>query len=620
MRTLLAIMASLMMMSASAQSSRPRVSVPMRQPQSVSMTQVQAQQLSLQLRSPGDASVAKPRSTGEIQPYYHRPAGAFYATTFVKDGTFYGSLNDGVLLVKPYTDYTFHGQAHGADLQDAYWWDYAASGETHHVNSPYLTVNYGIETNDVPTLSVYQNGDASQAYVYHYPAVTGTGTVVSPFDPWPSGDAEPTAGDLNPTVIYSVPTSMMMSYEGEEMLLSSKTVCQSMMNGNTPPYIFTSGAPVPLGNDFGWWFGKNGCHDLDDPSFFVDGIAQAFEKPSAPYLLKQVAMKCAILDVKGPVDMDCRIYKLDEIPPYQADECAVLPLEPGELIATGHAHLTPETNDETGGLVLFTLCDEEDGLEFEITPTIDCAILVVVDGYNDPEMANLVDFTALVASNGEMDEGFGELAYLKFGRPGDNGQVDYNWVGLNNFFASGTMMTGFSVFLMADMPYLVLKDRDEYAELLIPVEGGSSQVEFLSWFPSEDDDWSVTCQGQEPPEWLDIRLTDVIEYGEWNGVVNAQVVAEPLPNGVTYREAVVRFETPGAYLDYKFIQGVETWPPYDPCGYFDDGEANIADVNRLIDYLLNDMYDDCWDLNQDGELNIADLNILIDIILNLNRN
>ncbi len=48
-----------------------------------------------------------------------------------------------------------------------------------------------------------------------------------------------------------------------------------------------------------------------------------------------------------------------------------------------------------------------------------------------------------------------------------------------------------------------------------------------------------------------------------------------------------------------------------------DGEVNIADINAVIDAILNDvMMEDRYDVNGDGELNIADINAIIDIILN----
>ena len=134
---------------------------------------------------------------------------------------------------------------------------------------------------------------------------------------------------------------------------------------------FYSGA-IPYGqNEKGYWFGKNGGFpSVLGPTYHIDGIAQAFEKPEHPYLLKQVVMDCGILEVVGDVDMYCKVYKIDEIPAYVDDDYVTLPDEPGELIAKGRAHLTPSTYEETSGLVSFSLFGEEDGLEFDITPSI----------------------------------------------------------------------------------------------------------------------------------------------------------------------------------------------------------------------------------------------------------
>ena len=64
--------------------------------------------------------------------------------------------------------------------------------------------------------------------------------------------------------------------------------------------------------------------------------------------------------------------------------------------------------------------------------------------------------------------------------------------------------------------------------------------------------------GDEAPDWLDIELVDNKLNDEFGHVVTAQVVAEQLPVGLNYREAVVRFGFPGAYLDYTFKQGRNT--------------------------------------------------------------
>ena len=110
-------------------------------------------------------------------------------------------------------------------------------------------------------------------------------------------------------------------------------------------------------------------------------------------------MDCSVLEVSAQVDMYCKIYKIDRIPPYKDEGTVTLPEVPGELICKGRATVTPETYYETGGLVFFNLYGEDDGLEYDYTPTIDDAILVVVDGYNDPEMENLQSFSAMIGTD-----------------------------------------------------------------------------------------------------------------------------------------------------------------------------------------------------------------------------
>ena len=46
-----------------------------------------------------------------------------------------------------------------------------------------------------------------------------------------------------------------------------------------------------------------------------------------------------------------------------------------------------------------------------------------------------------------------------------------------------------------------------------------------------------------------------------------------------------------------------------------DGEVNIADINVLINHIMNSTFDPKGDMNLDGEINIGDVNYLIDIIL-----
>ena len=610
MRSLLIVIAFLSLLSASAQMNN-RVDFPVSR-QSVTEKPT-AKMREMKMRVPGETVAAPLRSTGEIKPYYRRPAGAFYSSQIAVDGVYTGLfMPGGILLMKPYCDYTFLSYDGGADGDDEFFWEYDAGGEHHSVNSRDLTVKYGIEKNYAPELYVLQNGDYMNSYFFQYPRFKQTEVV---------------GNSYNPTTICSVPTTRMIDEdETVDFLLSSKTFCLGGRNGDQETLMtYYSGAQPYGSNDLGWWFGKNGYHQNFFSKFYIDGIAQAFEKPTAPYLLKKVMMHCAVLDVMAPVTMTCKIYKLNSIPDYNDSVSISLPEEPDSLIATGHALVTPRTFEDMGAMVSFDLFTEVDGLEIETEPTIDCAILVVVDGYNDDGMENLKDFSAEICADMKVDEGFGELAYIKYGSVGQGHVVTYSWRGLNNFFYDGTMKTAFSIYIVADMPYLTFNYSDEDGEYTFPNKGGlmeksfgdstTRSIEFRSWTPSADDAWLMTCNGDDVPDWLTIELTDIEQDGEFSGLVNAEVYADPLPEGVAYREAIVRFEFPGAYLDYKFMQG-EIVPPINPCtGPIVDYELNIADINYLIFLMIEGMYDNCYDANGDGELTIADVNAMIDLIL-----
>ena len=599
-RSLLLMMAALTLLSGRAQLNSRNVAVLPARPQSITRPSCQAQEM--KMRDPGQLSPARAKRSGDVKPFYCRPAGAFSGCIVVENGAYAGMYYAPYIFVKPYVEYTFPVIAPGFSESEEFWWSYelynaADELETHEERTRDLKVKYDIESVDAPILENYFQ------YPYYIPQTPGM------------------VQDLKFGTVLSLPNTM--DYWDMDILKSSKTFCYGGRNNDQRyPMTYYSGA-VPYGsNENGWWFGKNGG---TNGGGFVDGIAQAFEKPTAPYLLNQVVLDCAILEVTGQVDMTCKVYKIDEIPPYQDDGYVVLPDEPGELIAKGRATLTPETADATGDLVFFTLYDEEDGLEIDITPTIDCAILVVIDGYNDPGMENLKDFSALIGSNVEDDEGYGELAYLKFAAVDEDGNIgDYVWAGLNNFFRSGEMKTGLSIFLSTENPYLTFNYNDEDGEYTFPNEGGlmekhfgsytTRSIEFWAWTPSADDAWYISCNDEEVPDWLSIELTDQMKNGEFTGLVNAEVVAEPLPAGVSYREAIVRFEFPGAYIDYKFMQG-QGGPVPVPGDVNQDGEVTIADVNALIDMILSGELEMIGDVNGDGEVTIADVNAVIDIIL-----
>ena len=600
MRSLLILLLSLVVLSASAQSRKTDAS---RLPQQLSLNRVnqqaQVDAQEVKMRSPGSPVAAPVGNKGPLEPFYRRPAGAFYCSMIAVNGVGgYFYAHDFVLL-KPFAPYTFYTTVGGVDEQTSFAWDIYSGDNCLAVDEEKnLTFTYGLSVQPMPIFYACDGNlddPESKWYSYQMPYVRK----------YPVGEGP--VGQEDYTMAFAVTDPSVLGEEGVEYLLSSKTTCRGgrYRNLDYTWIYFPMGGSIP--EEKWWWFGKNDQH--------IDGMAQAFEKPEHPYLLKKVYWTIGSLDCLAPVKLNCRVYRLDEIPEYDDTESVALPDDFGTLIAFGEGEVTPATDDEKGGLVEFLLlnCDEDDpSLVYEVTPTIDYPILVVIDGYNDPEAANLVNFTSFICADYLVDEGYGETAYLKWPINDDAGNFTgrYKWRGLNNMFTRGTMKTALSIFIVAEQPFIAFYNDMEDGEYTFPIEGGMMEIEFYSSQYSADDDWTLSCNGDDVPDWLNITLTDGEEDGEFNNHVLAEVVADPLPQGVHYREAVVRFAIPGDYIDYKFMQGEKVYPP-DPCL----PDPSIADVNYLIHLILEDMYDDCYDVNDDGELTVADVNALIDFIL-----
>lgn len=601
MKRLLSMMALLIFFSANAQQPGREFSLPLPMNSTVDKSAVIMQEM--HRMAPGEVvPAAADQSSVSSLPFYRRPAGAFYCGLYVENGEYGISPLPGndFLMVKPYSRYTYRSIQ--GDNDYSLEWDYDSWPGNQPSTAPDLVVDYNYEITSPPTLYAFADGESDCFYHFQFPY---------------SYLYRPNEIDgRNPARVYAVPShSVFSGLEGMDFLLSSKTMCVGGRNGDLTNLYLIYNGPVPFGdNQYGWWFGKNADH--------IDGMAQAFERPEHPYLLTHVYMAMGHVVCQSQAELTCKVYRLEDIPQYDDEHPVTLPAEPGELIAMGRATVDYDFVDN-GNLAEFTLYTVEDGLEVECTPTIDFPILVVVDGYNDPEADGLVNFTTYASADIYSDEGYGELAYLKCPVNDDQGNFtgEYRWTGLNNFFSIGEMKTGLTIYITAEMPFITFRYEQEDSVYEFDAIGGMmtqqfgdetvNGIDFLSWQPSEDEGWSMTCDGDDLPDWLEIELTDVAEDVD-HYIVNARVTAQPLPKVVAYREAVVRFSYPGTYLDYKFIQGEKS---YIPCGPSADGEINIADLNYLINLMLNDMYDDCYDVNSDGELNLSDVNVLIDVML-----
>jgi len=533
----------------------------------------QLQRGQLQLRSPGAAVPQSPRRASHPQVYYKRPAGAFpgFLLMGTDDHDFVGGYDCSILQVAPYLNYTYEGMASGLMGQPWFSWEVdcinPANGNEELITidgQQDISVSYKGKAFDVPVMTA-TDGEGLDSYDYQ---------MLSNY-----------SGTIYPAAVVPWPDFAQV-YDGMELLKSSCDFSYSP-NANENFYPFTLyGGMKPYGNnEAGYWFGKNAGYY----GTLVDGIAQAFEKPEHPYLLKEVVLLAYGLKVTDRVDMKCKVYRIDKVPDYQDGTCVSLPEVPGELIAEGTARLGPINVEGDVSLIPFTLSvPRDDDLPWwvEGPVTIDDAIMVVIDGYNAPEMENLVNFSAFIGDETHVDDGYGERAYLKVGKADEEGNLvgQYQWRGLNNLFSQEEMKTGLTIFLTTDVPFITSNDPNDDYQHTFGAAGGVMEettagdggdvtvrgVKLRSWLPSTSNDFTITCNGGELPQWLSIDPVDSYTAdGQFNNLINAQVYALPLPEGVDYREAVVRFAIPGAYVDYKFMQARDGM--VDPAaGYFLD--------------------------------------------------
>ena len=129
------------------------------------------------------------------------------------------------------------------------------------------------------------------------------------------------------------------------------------------------------------------------------------------------------------------------------------------------------------------------------------------------------------------------------------------------------------------------------------------------------------------------RLTYSVDSGKtWedptNGIITVDAYSEKTATVSLPISAPIMFrinQTSGSdklncYLDDVKLFYKDTWGPELVRGDVNgDGEINIADINALIDLILEDSLSTdklaSADVNGDGEINIADVNMIIDLIL-----
>lgn len=550
------------------------------------------QTMEMPAASPAQFLGKAPQRDGAVKAYYRRPAGGFTGIVAVVDGCC-AYYNAPFVFLRPKAEYTFVGTPEGLvdGVDYEYQWSYQKVSTLGDIYTKRwykavgkdLTVSYGVEIDSVPIFTVKYGGDSCSWFMRGH-------QMGDPNEPLTIVNIY----SAHVAAVYNVVDSLEF-----DVLKSSRTFCCGGRDGDRNNIYVSFIGLDPYGrNDVGYWFGKNNGTLTDDDvqvTYRVDGIGQAFEKPEHPYRLNKVYMLTSVLDVVwgAGVDMTCRVYKLDKMSEYGEPN---LPEEPGELIARGVARVKRSTFEDTGGLVAFDLeyIDPFTGLAIGAKPLINFPILIVVDGYNDPEMAELRNFSAMCANDFELDEGFGELAYIKRGINDEEGNFtgEYEWVGLFNMFG---VKTGLTIFMSTDFPYscVTLDQRD------VRIKAGQQIALTASTYP---DGLSCEVASSDP------TVAQVSMDGN-----KIQVT------GISEGTATIAINTPHAtsepYYCYVTVYSVLS-------GDVDmDGKIGVGDVSALIDILLGDSsYSlDNADYNGDGNVDISDLVDLIDYLLSSPR-
>lgn len=483
-------------------------------------------------------------------------SGAFYARP---DGAYYINWDEGgsgyilpFLFGKPFTSYTYQNLTEG---DATYSWEYY---NVEKVDGSYKEVAYTTDTKDL-------------TYDYGYTAITVpilNATFASGASSYQLGGNKQ-GQPVVPTSFFATQYPNEALDGGYNDLLANAHYYGSSDRTATEKYGWgISTGKHQDGTPGGHWFGKN--------TLGFDLFAGAFEKPTKPYILNNVYFYASALELIGDAPITATVYRLDHMFPYLEGEKVVIgeaEVNEEAVVARGSIVLTKENTSDGYGIYKIPLKEIEDGLEYEVTPEIDFPILVVIDGLGGDNVKS----GSLAATTDEVDEGKGELAFL-------GNKEDNVFKGLNNFFTSGEMKAGLSIFIGQTNPFITFNYNLEDGKYKFPDNGGTlvrefgqQAMDYVSFYSSNSsEEWDLSCNGADVPEWLTIELSDVMESGEFSGEVRAKATAAALPEGVAYREAKVKFHILGDYQEFLFTQG-------EPNGINDVTATGNAKAHKVVE-------------------------------------
>lgn len=489
--------------------------------------------------------VNAPMKSPNANVFYQYPAGTFFGTGLVvEDGVYnYAAYRMGILKVRPYVDQTFTNLSSVAGTPSWTWsqWDTSVSQEaaqSYTAEGDELTVNYMQEFVAAPVMKI---GSYDFGNCYYYSSSTGNSA---------ANTYLASVGNLSDS--FSDPVS-----DGYETVIPCAPTFAGTCTrqGGVGGFIYYTGSDDETGETWNW-FGSNSPYDA---------MGMRIPNPGRIYALNAIYLYCFGY-AESEVTLDVTIYQLLNPGEWYETEEGTTHLstaEIGDVIATGSVEFPTDGSEEEPweGMLKVTFTTEGG---FEYSPEINEDVLVVVSGYNVPEMHN---FSFLLGRDA-YNCGVGSCAYLGYAIDPETSEP--LMMSLEDFFRSGALYGAPSIYFDPTTAWLMSVYNIQPQEFELSTEGetvntfsvegyeGEEPLQLYSYFPS--DDWDVTDEnGDELPEWLTVSTTDEYStnsYGEeyFNGFVDIEIAADALPEGVAGRSCTIMFKSLGAEPYYITVK------------------------------------------------------------------
>ena len=512
---------------------------------------------SAQMATPAQREAAKKvAKNATVKAWYNRPAGSFYRSILSTGGSFYSPA----IMNPSWRPVTWPNASEGADSYSCSYEKYNSEIKdfaTYTSSEADLTDSWIFESAYAPTLTATSGGATStyQLFANYYDRNTKE---TKPYEGFAYFCPDPRAQFEESNLDCYVSLKLWAAGVREQS--------PGLSQGGGMVYL--TGAKDADGGKEGCWFGKN-YGGWNAMGLYV-------EKPAISYALRGLHVYYAAEGITGETPLTADVYAATK---NEADSVIL-----GDLLYTAKGTLAADAAEE--GFIDMPFFAEEDGLEYEVVADINQPIMIVLHGY---ENAQASTFTMFVTKDW-CDEGYGQHGYMM--SVDDQGTPLIN-VNLDGFFKGLSLgTTAPSIFLDVEWPMMEWNYTFEDGAYNFPVEGGKLvktpaegyTFDYISVFSTKSSElWTVlTEDDQDVPEWLTLEIADVVENDEFTNEVQIEATAAPLPEGVSYREAKVKFSVPGASLVYNFSQGTSG---------INDVTVNKSEVKKVVEngqiYIIN---------------------------------